>query len=48
MQNTFSHLITKQQPGLGMPAYWSVFATSNDNGRTSEIRVGFQEGDGYA
>lgn len=36
MQHITCHSQFKQQPGLGMPAYWSLFANlSND--RTSEI-----------
>ncbi len=47
MQNTFNHSLKQQQPGLGMSAYWSLFATINSD-RTPEIRPGFQEGAGYA
>jgi len=42
MQTTSCHLL-KQQPGLGMSAYWSLFLNVNSNDRTSEIRVGFLE-----
>jgi hypothetical protein len=47
MMQHIIHSLKQQQPGLGMSAYWSLFANvSND--RTPEIRLGFQEGAGYA
>lgn len=46
MQHTFSHSLTKQQPVLGMSAYWSLFANINSD-RTPET-PGVREGDGYA
>jgi hypothetical protein len=49
MQHILCHSLKQQQPGLGMSAYWSLFANTNvKSDRTSEIRLGFQEGDGYA
>jgi hypothetical protein len=47
MQHTFSHSQLKQQPVLGMSAYWSLFANTNSD-RTPEITIGVREGDGYA
>lgn len=38
MQYTFSHS-QKQQPKLGMSAYWSMFANTNSD-RTPEIKLG--------
>lgn len=46
-RNLFIHTV-KQQPNLGTTAYWSMFAPLNSEDRSSEIRLGFQEGDGYA
>jgi hypothetical protein len=50
MITTVKHLQQTQQPTLGKSAYWSVicapmFNLGNDR---SEIRVGFEEGAGYA
>jgi hypothetical protein len=42
MQITLCHSL-KQQPGLGMSAYWSLFANDNSDNRTSEICKGFLE-----
>jgi hypothetical protein len=42
MHSTICHSL-KQQPGLGMSAYWSLFANVNSNDRTPEITVGFLE-----
>ena len=42
MQITLCHSL-KQQPGLGMSAYWSLFANVNSNDRTPEIWIGFLE-----
>jgi hypothetical protein len=38
------------QPTLGLSAYWSVICAPmfNSNDRGTEIRVGFEEGAGYA
>jgi hypothetical protein len=47
MQHFLSHSLKQQQPGLGMNAYWSLFANSNSD-RTPEITIGVREGDGYA
>ena len=41
MQHNICHSL-KQQPGLGMSAYWSMFANGS-NDRTPEIKVGFLE-----
>jgi hypothetical protein len=43
MQHTFCHSLKQQQPGLGMSAYWSLFANTNSD-RTPEITTGFREG----
>jgi len=49
MQTTFNHSLKQKQSGLGMSAYWSLFAnTFNSSDRTPEIRIGVREGDGYA
>lgn len=42
MQHNLCHSLKQQQPGLGMLAYWSVFATTNSD-RSPEIKVGFLE-----
>jgi len=39
MQHTFCHSLKQQQPGLGLSAYWSMFANENSD-RTPEIKVG--------
>ena len=48
--NTFIHQLCKQQPGLGMSAYWSAVTSLNvfNSDRTPEITLGFLEGAGYA
>lgn len=46
MQHTICHSQLKQQPGLGMSAYWSLFANINSD-RTPETS-GVREGAGYA
>jgi len=43
MQYTVCHLL-KQQPGLGMSAYWSAFANENSD-RTPEITQGSCRGE---
>ena len=49
MNITVKHLQAKQQPRLGGLAYWSTVAPMfNTNDRSSEIKLGFREGDGYA
>ena len=49
MNTTVKHLLATQQPKLGGLAYWSTVAPMfNTNDRSSEINVGFREGDGYA
>jgi hypothetical protein len=51
MNNNIHQLCKQQQPGLGMPAYWSAVASSSLNtrnfDRTPEISLG-SEGAGYA
>ncbi len=43
MQYTVCHSL-KQQPGLGMSAYWSMFANENSD-RTPEITTRVQGGE---
>ena len=42
MQHICISSLKQQQPGLGMSAYWSLFANTNSD-RTPEITTGFQE-----